>query len=194
MTEALTGPVLSKYVYAIRSVRLGRLRLSLLSGWPFVSFRIERECNSILFARAELARIRNPDGKPDEMQAAIERHILKMVRTFSEEGHSGSSAGYTIGILQKLLRFEPLTPLTGDADEWNEISDMADEPLWQNRRCSHVFKGPDGAYDSSGRVFTGPDGWSFTNRDSRVPVTFPYVPSIEYVTVDEHGQPVGATP
>lgn len=191
MTEALSGPMPSKCVYAIRSVRFGRLCLSLLSGWPFVSIRVERECNSISFARSELARIRNPDGKPDEMQDAIERHILKMVRTFSDEGHSGSSASYTIGILQKLLRFEPLTPLTGEDEEWNEVGDGH----WQNRRCGHVFKGADGiAYDIDGRVFTDPDGCSYTGRESRVTVTFPYVPHTEYVCVDHDGKPVGAAP
>jgi hypothetical protein len=138
------------------------------------------------FAKEELRRIRGDE--PDEMQDMIEAHILKMVELFSQEGHSGSSAPYCINILNKVLRFEPLTPLTGDADEWNEVG----EGMWQNRRCSHVFKdGADGqAYDIQGRVFTDPDGCSFTSRDSRVEVQFPYTPKIEYVRVDGDGRPL----
>lgn len=129
------------------------------------------------FAKRELALIRGVE--PDEMQDVIEAHILHMVEEFSKEGHSGMSASYCIGILTKLLRFEPLTPLTGEPSEWNEVG----ENTWQNRRCSHVFKNSeDGeAYNIQGKVFVEPDGSAFTNFDSRVPVTFPYVPKIEYV-------------
>lgn len=173
---ALTGPTPVLGPYIVRSYRLGRLSVLVWNGWPWLSVRRERECPSITFAKAELARIRGDE--PDEMQDAIEKHILKMIRAFSDEGHSGSSASYTIGILEKLLRFEPITPLTGADDEWNEVGDG----YWQNRRCGRVFKGTDGrAYDIDGRVFMDPDGCAYTSRDSRVYVTFPYTPTIQYV-------------
>jgi hypothetical protein len=134
------------------------------------------ESNLVKHARRELALLRS--GEPDDMQDAIERHIFKMLREFSKEGHSGFSAKYTINLLEKLLRFEPVTPLTGSDDEWMEVGDGC----FQNRRCGHVFKGEDGrAYDIDGRVFVEPDGAAFTSRDSRVYVTFPYVPKTEYV-------------
>jgi hypothetical protein len=138
------------------------------------------------FAERELARIEVEPG--DEMQDEINRHILRMVRTFAREGHSGSSAPYAISILQKLLRYEPLGPLTGDDSEWNNVSDMAGEETWQNNRCSHVFKGADGrAYDINGRVFVEPDGACYTSRDSRVYVAFPYKPHTQYVKVRSRG-------
>jgi hypothetical protein len=135
------------------------------------------------YAKRELALLRRPGDEPDEMQDAIEANILKMVAMFAYEGHSGSSASYTISILEKILRFEPVTPLTGADDEWNEI----DPDCFQNNRCGRVFKdSKDGqAYDSQGRVFTDPDGYSYTSTDSRVPVTFPYRPKIEYVQVEK---------
>lgn len=105
--------------------------------------------------------------------------VMKMIKTFSEEGHSGMSAGIAISAFEKVARFEPLTPLTGSDDEWNEVG----PGVWQNRRCSHVFKDESGTYDSEGRIFREPDGHCFLNRDSRVPVTFPYVPKREYVDV-----------
>lgn len=132
--------------------------------------------------------------------------VVKMIEQFSEEGHSGMSANIAISLFQRLARFEPLTPLTGADDEWNDISDDSftafaiTEPddeaqeiidtinsskvpkkLWQNKRCGHVFKDENGAYDSQGRVFREPNGACFTSKDSRVPVSFPYTPKVEYV-------------
>ena len=69
------------------------------------------------YAIDELTRI-GMYGSGDEMNDAMCEHILKMVNVFAEEGHSGFSANYAINILQKLLRFEPLSPLTGEDDEW----------------------------------------------------------------------------
>ncbi|MHB8284375.1 MAG: hypothetical protein ACYDD1_06835 [Caulobacteraceae bacterium] len=141
--------------------------------------------NYYTFAKEELSRIRS--GKPDEMQDAIEANIFKMLDVFAEGGHSGASASYTIAILEKLLRFEPLTPLTGEDDEWNEVG----YGTWQNRRCGRVFKKADGAaYDIDGKVFVDPNGAAFTSRDSRVPVTFPYTPKTERVLVDANGAPL----
>jgi hypothetical protein len=123
------------------------------------------------------------DGEPDEMQEAMNRHILGMVKLFSEEGHSGFSASYAVGLLEKLLRYEPLTPLTGADEEWTEI-DGGPGMRWQNKRCSHVFKGDDGrAWDGEGRIFREPNGSCYTGKGSQVYIEFPYTPAREYVDV-----------
>jgi hypothetical protein len=138
------------------------------------------------WAERELARIGD-----DDMQRMMNKHLLRMIRTFSREGHTGFSAGYAVSMLERLLRFEPVTPLTGDDSEWNDISDMSGEPQWQNNRCSRVFRGADGrAYDIDGRVFEEPNGCRFTGRGSRVFVTFPYTPTTIYVPVGEDGEPL----
>jgi len=106
--------------------------------------------------------------------------VMKMIEQFSEEGHSGFSASMAISMFERLARFEPLSPLTGKPDEWNEVA----EGQWQNRRCSHVFKDADGrAYDMDGRIFREPDGSCFTNSNSRVYIDFPYTPKREYIDV-----------
>ena len=46
-----------------------------------------------------------------------------MMQEFANEGHSGFSASYAISILTKLMDFKPLSPLTGEDDEWNNISE-----------------------------------------------------------------------
>ena len=97
---------------------------------------------------------------------------MRLIRVFAAEGHSGFSAGLAVKLFDRLARREPITPLTGNDDERVEVGPN----LLQNRRCSHVFKTQDGAYDSEGRIFRDPSGSCFTNQDSRVPVTFPYTP------------------
>lgn len=128
----------------------------------------------------------------DEMQEMICNHVLKLLEVFSDEGHSGSSAPYAINLFSTLAKFEPIAPLTGEDWEWNDVSEFGGRdggPLYQNKRCSHVFKDNTGAYDIDGIVFwewytdpeTGEKSKSyFTSRGSRVPVTFPYTPKIEY--------------
>lgn len=133
-------------------------------------------------AKRELALL----GDGDEMQQAMNKHLLHMVDLFAKEGHSGFSASYTISILEKLLRYEPLTPLTGEDDEWNEVHpDQYGLPVYQNKRCSHVFKDKTGAYDTEGRIMREPSGACYLGQGSMVYVAFPYVPKREYVDVEE---------
>lgn len=127
----------------------------------------------------------------DEMQEAICNHVLKLLDVFDGEGHSGSSAPYTINLFSKLAAFEPIAPITGEDWEWNEAS----TGVYQNKRCSHVFKQADRfngqAYDIDGKIFwewyKDEDGKPFksyyTGSGSFVPITFPYVPKREYVFV-----------
>jgi hypothetical protein len=119
----------------------------------------------------------------DEMQEALCKHVLELLRVFADEGHSGSTAPYTVNMFKKLAMFEPLIPLTGEDWEWTEVSDG----VFQNNRCGRVFKQADRfngqAYDLDGRVFREPNGVCYTSRDSMVPITFPYVPKTEYVDV-----------
>jgi len=143
--------------------------------------KLEGDSNIVEHIRREV-----PSGNgEDEMQDAMRNHLIRMGQLFSLEGHSGLSAGFAISALQKLLRFEPLGPLTGEDDEWTWL-DHGDEMVAQNKRCSHVFMRADGsAYDIEGRIFREPSGVCFTGPGSRVEVTFPYTPIREYVDVPE---------
>ena len=138
----------------------------------------------VSYAESELDRIGMTDD--DDMNGMMRKHLLHMVKEFSEEGHSGFSASYSLQCLEKLLRFKPLSPLTGEDDEWGDVSNVSGETMFQNKRCSSVFKyGKDGeAYDIDGKVFwewytdkeTGEKHKSYyTSVEGRVPVTFPYV-------------------
>ena len=72
------------------------------------------------------------------------RAVLELVEVFSRQGHSGFSAAATIEALHRILRYEPLTPLTFEPDEWTEVG----LGTWQNKRDPTVFSddGGDSAY------------------------------------------------
>lgn len=109
--------------------------------------------------------------------------VMKLIAVFASEGHSGMSAQMAISLFEKLARFEPLTPLTGEDHEWDKV-DYGCEPTYQNKRFSRVFKNSYGrTYDVNARIFRRPDGSCYTSGDSSKDITFPYMPSKEYVDV-----------
>jgi len=144
-------------------------------------------------AENELDAIGMTADSPDKMNVAMREHLIHMVSEFAKEGHSGFSASYAVGILEKLFSYKPLCPLTGADSEWLAIAESQTNgnngTLYQNMRASHVFKDDDGAYDIDGKIFYDivtdgegePHKSYFTGLGSRVPVTFPYTPVSEYL-------------
>jgi hypothetical protein len=117
----------------------------------------------------------------DETQELMCKQILQLLKIFSKHDHSGTSAPYAVNLFKKLALFEPIVPLTGEDWEWVEVGDG----MFQNKRCSHVFKENGNAYDSNGKIFREKNGCCYTNKDSLVNITFPYTPKREYVDVEE---------
>jgi len=137
-------------------------------------------------ARRELAGKLAEDG-PDKW---IAENVLELIGVFGKQGHSGMSAPYCIQLFAHLASYKPLGPLTGEEDEWEEVN----TEMWQNKRCSHVFKDLTRAYDIQGKVFRDPDGTTWTNGDSRVTITFPYDPVSVIVDRDEAGNVIEGKP
>lgn len=110
-----------------------------------------RESRTVEFARDELRRAGMFDADAD-YGGELGEAILDVVRAFCGHGHSGGSASIALAILERLLRHKPLTPITSDPDEWLDISEMMDGPLWQNRRSPSCFSMDGGAswYDQDG--------------------------------------------
>lgn len=145
-------------------------------------YRILRQKPTSLHSHA-LRELASPNG--DDMQALMSAQLMELVHVFSTHGHSGFSAGYARSVLNLLLDYKPVRPLTGEPDEWNEIS----AGVFQNNRCGRVFKQEgrfDGqAYDIDAVVFREPSGACFTSGNSCRPITFPYTPTTVYVDVDQ---------
>lgn len=126
------------------------------------------------------------DGSDEEMNGLMADNILELIDTFADQGHSGFSAGYCLGVFSKLADYKPIAPLTGEDDEWMKIcDDPPNGPCYQNKRCSSVFKDKNGrTYDINGRVFRDKDGSTWSGKGSDVDITFPYTPKTEIVDRD----------
>ena len=148
----------------------------------------------------------------DEMQEHMNENILSMVNCFSfifadvfsrkwsnrwmdlnSKVFSDAANVYFPFLVAeasiKLARFEPLTPLTGDDDEFNDVSYEDGKTLYQNKRASNIFKKEnESAYTLDGRIFSDNGGitW-FTNKDSKKTIKFPYIPKYpEEVYIEYH--------
>lgn len=123
----------------------------------------------IEYAKRELKYLIDSEEPYDNMMA---KSVLELLEVFSNQGHSGFSAPWCLSLFNRIAHWKPLSPLTGEDDEWNEIS----PGRYQNKRYSSVFKDEDGkAYDIDGKIFSddGGETW-FSNKNSRVFIEFPY--------------------
>jgi hypothetical protein len=88
-------------------------------------------------ARRELERIGEEPGTVD--------WYCRVIAEFASFGHSGGSAMVTIPVLNALLQFKPLSPLTDDPAEWRDISQyQGGKPGWQSIRHSQAFSADGG--------------------------------------------------
>lgn len=72
---------------------------------------------------------------------------LKMLQIFSDMGHSGASAHFHRLMLNELLQFNNLTPLTDNPSEWNHVAEEVwgeHGGIWQNARNSSAFSNDGG--------------------------------------------------
>lgn len=71
---------------------------------------------------------------------------MKVVKAFSEMSHTGASASIAIPVINSLLLFKHLTPLTDDPEEWTDVGKEhgLNTPLWQNKRNSEAFSTDNG--------------------------------------------------
>jgi len=131
------------------------------------------------WALNELKRIENscPDEDSLRVQKMVTKNVMDILTVFDNQDHSGFSANYTINLVVRLLRWIPLTPLTGEEDEWYEPN--GPDNTQQNKRYTTVFRrnfDNSTAYNIRGKVFSNDGGKTWwTNRNSSVPVAFPYV-------------------
>lgn len=88
----------------------------------------------VAYAEQEL-KLAGLMDKGSDYDGMIGETALEIVKKFASQGHSGGSAHVLLAVLEKLLRFQPLTPLTSDPQYWMEVADG----LWQSKRDPHAF-------------------------------------------------------
>jgi hypothetical protein len=95
----------------------------------------------VRFAKAELRAAGMFDADAD-FDGAIGTNVVALMETFTAYGHSGMSAEVTLAVFNRLASHKPLTPLTGEDNEWTDMSgeNAPHGPLWQNNRYHSVFK------------------------------------------------------
>jgi hypothetical protein len=168
--------------------------------------------NTKSFAERELDILLQLHSDPDNPPIIEEfrEEILALCEKFGNSGQSGGSAPYVSsaisGAIKKLCMQQPIAPLTGLPEEWNEVDrERNGKKIYQNNRCSGVFKeGEDGqAYYVDGIVKRCENGscWNGSlwltkedyladNKDRQMGSrgyikSFPFTPKTFYVDVIE---------
>ena len=112
----------------------------------------------------------------DNISEDKKREIMNLI---NQTEQSASQLDIT-EMLKRLLDFKPLSPLTGEDDEWEKVDDYIedDKATYQNKRYLSVFKrGKNGkAYNFRARIFStdGGKSWHFMGSESREYISFPY--------------------
>jgi hypothetical protein len=76
-----------------------------------------------------------------EDETTIEGY-LRVIQAFADMNHSGGSAFVAIPVINELLQFRNLKPLTNNPDEWVFHGPQtwgAEGGVWQNKRNSEAF-------------------------------------------------------
>jgi hypothetical protein len=159
--------------------------------------------NTQSFAKRELDILfksaTDPENRP--IIEPFKDEILALCEKFGRSGQSGGSAPYTASAIsqavKKLLLQNPICPVTGIDEEWVNVMKMnGGKPMWQNLRCSGLFRYPDGKCSYvDAIVWKGEEYWdTFTGRvyidnkdfeliGSSQCVKFPFTPKTFYLDV-----------
>ena len=159
---------------------------------PFAVAREAKEAKNSLvaYAKNELDLViknmkeHTKDKEAIFMQEEIHRDILDLIEFFSQQAHSGTSAPYVISHFNRLADYKPLSPLTGEEDEWMDLREFGDKVTQQNKRYFGLFrdnKDNSTARDIHAIVFSDNGGvtWfscGFLEDKFKTPIVFPYMP------------------
>lgn len=148
----------------------------------------------------------DPENRP--LIEPFKDEILALCEKFGNNGDSGGSAPYVANAIahtiKHLLLQQPISPITGIAEEWILVADDEFGPLYQNVRCGSIFKNENSqAYyidaitkkTQNGFEFNGPmwlskDDYLAGNIDNKLTCkhfikSFPFTPKTFYIDVIE---------
>ena len=122
----------------------------------------------------------------------IQENVLELLEVFSKQGHSGSSAPYTINMFKKLANFDPIAPIMCTDDEWNDVGEFGNDDTFQNNRCGSIFKqGKNGKpYYLDAIIWKNQNGTTYTGSSfnskrerilSRQYIKLPFQPKSFYI-------------
>ena len=151
----------------------------------------------------------NPERKEGEFDygCACYESALKAFESLCEDEHSGFSIKMTQTILNRLINFQPLTPIEDTDDIWHKVGDEDDCTSYQCKRMCSLFKNvyTDGTVKYSDNNYSycvdinDPNCtyyWKEARRiiDEMFPITMPYMPGKpivvyceDFLTDENHG-------
>ena len=139
---------------------------------------------------------------PNAIVTPFANEILALCEAFGKSGQSGGSAPMTASAISQAVKHlmlqEPICPVTGIDEEWVNVREVSeeDEMMYQNNRCSALFKSKsgkcwyidaiiwkgEGEYETfTGRVYI--DDKNFELIGSSQYVKFPFKPKTFYIDV-----------
>lgn len=143
----------------------------------------------IQYAESELALLSKTGNRPaDEMNEGASDDVMELIRVLEGQGHSSGSAKYVLKVFDRVARFLPATPLTGEPKEWSSSRVVfADGTSFcDNLRFPSVKRcvSEDGAnveYRDYNVLFSDNGGYSWMSGGYEFykRITFPYMPSVE---------------
>ena len=74
-----------------------------------------------------------------DYEGLVGASVLELFQVLQKQGHSGASAQRVAELFNRLMQGMPLTPITLDADQWDDQSELAGEPFFQHKRDWSLF-------------------------------------------------------
>ncbi len=136
-------------------------------------------------AKKELELAGLLDGGSD-YESMLGKVVLELVEALDRHQNIGISNQDVGAVCCKLFVAEPLTPLTGEDDEWQTLFDGIE----QNKRDRRVFReNKTDAYQMDYYIFDACGSWYTSSNSTIRNITFPYTPNQVAIQVC-----AGATP
>jgi len=139
--------------------------------------------NFLEFAKSEIEKMGLFSEEGDFYGGMTGEVLMELCVVLARQRYSGMSTSLIGYLFQRLANGHPLSPLTGEESEWQEVEDGK----YQNKRCPSVFKdGKTGqAYQVDRYIFVDGQGTAYITRDSRQYIeSFPYEPETVVVRKD----------
>lgn len=139
------------------------------------------------FSKTELDLLKPNDEKEKELQEAINDGVLHVVEAFEKEYLTPLTNNYMISILERLLRFKPITAIENNESDWLGLETKKDgTKIFYHKRCRSVHKyvSPDNEveYLDADAVICSEDGgasWDNYEAYQGKIGNFPYYPPID---------------
>lgn len=85
--------------------------------------------------------------KDSDYEGMLGDAVYEIIKVFSRQGHSGFSAAMSAELVQKLMSYQNLTPITDNPDDWMDVADYFDKDhpaVYQCKRNPSLFSNDGG--------------------------------------------------